>query len=68
MGLTLDEQLGETVKAMIKWRGLYEVQKAKAENNALWLEAHRRLAKEKQYEDFDRLLEIMKEIGAEREE
>ena len=67
MGLTLDEQLGEAVKAMIKWRGLYEAQKVNAENNALWLEGHRRLAKEKGCEDLDRLLEILKEIEAERE-
>ena len=70
MGLkaeSLEEQLKVAVDQKIKWRGLYEAQKAKAANNALWLEAHRRLAKEKQCEDIDRLLEILKEIEAERE-
>ena len=65
---TLDEQLRYAVKQMVHYRGLYEVVKRHRKHLALWLEAERRLIKEKGAEDFDRLLEILDEIEGEGKE
>ncbi len=62
----LEKQLGAVVKQMIKWRSLYEGAKAREKNTALWLEGHRRLAREKGIDDLDRLLEILGEIEVEQ--
>ena len=65
MRIETQDDLHSAVKQIIKWRRLYEAQKAVAANTALWLEGYRRLTRESCVFDFDRLLEILEEIEAE---
>ena len=63
---TEHEQISVLFKEVMRLQSVYEAQKSMTENNALWLEAHRRLAREKGCDDLERLLEILDEIEAEK--
>lgn len=60
--VTLQGELYAVVKKMVEYRRLYVGKAAELQHTELWLEGYRRLAREKGFHDFDRLLDILKEI------
>ena len=62
---TPEDQVRVLFKEVVRLRGLYENQKGITAHTELWLESHRRLAREKGCDDLARLIEILDESEAE---
>ena len=63
-----DVDYAKTFKELLKYKMLYAGQKSQNKVVGKWLEAHRRLSRERgwdEHQDLDRLLCILDEIDAE---